>query len=136
MLQCSPCWLSSGSAWKKEEKEKKKRKEERKKEKRKKKEKKREREEKEKRMINCSARLIFKASKSAHITPYSTISTGYQLTAGFNTKYLSSVSTSLICFISTLLLALFAQPRILGSSVFLGWEEGPWERDPFNTSDL
>ena len=25
---------------------------------------------------------------------------------------------------------------ILGSSVFIGWAEGPWGRDPFNTSDL
>ena len=27
--------------------------------------------------------------------------------------------------VSTLLLALFAQPRLLASSVFLGWAEGP-----------
>ena len=38
--------------------------------------------------------------------------------------------------ISTLFLALFAQPRILASSVFLGWAEGHWGRDPFNTLDL
>ena len=43
--------------------------------------------------------------------------------------------TSLSCSISTLL-ALFAQPRILASSVFLGWAGGPWGRDPFNISDL
>ena len=76
---------------------------------------------------------------------YFTISTGYQSAAGFNTKYLSSASTlslvqllhtSLNCFISTLLLAFFAQPRILGSSMFLGWAEGPWGRDSFSALDL
>ena len=35
-------------------------------------------------------------------------------------------------FSSTLLTAVFAQPRILASSVFLGWAEGRWERHPFN----
>ena len=45
------------------------------------------------RVINCSARLIYKASKSAHILLflflfllYSLISTGCQSAAGFNTK--------------------------------------------------
>ena len=39
-------------------------------------------------------------------------------------------------FISTLLLTLFTQLRILASSIFLGWAEGPWGTDPFNTLDL
>ena len=38
----------------------------------------------------------------------------------------------------TLLLALFAQPRILGYSVFLGWAGGPWGKAKIRsvTSDL
>ena len=36
----------------------------------------------------------------------------------------------------TLLLTLFAQPRLLGISVLLGLAGGPWGRDPFDTSDL
>ena len=48
--------------------------------------------------------------------------------------YCSSIPLS--CFISTLLLALFSQHRILASSVFLGWAGGPWGRDPFDTSGL
>ena len=38
------------------------------------------------------------------------------------------------CF--TLLLAVFAQPRILGTSVFRGWAGAPCGWDPFNTLDL
>ena len=65
--------------------------------------------------------------------------------AGFSTKWLSStptlsqvqlLHTSLSYFISTLLLAVFAQPRILGFTMFLGWAGGPWGRDHVNTSDL
>ena len=44
--------------------------------------------------------------------------------------------TSLSYFISTLLLALFSQLRILASSVSLGWVGGPRGRDPYNTLDL
>ena len=40
------------------------------------------------------------------------------------------LQTSLSCFISTLLLALFAQPRIIASSVFPGLAGRPWGRDP------
>ena len=61
----------------------------------------------------------------------------------FSTRELSSASTLFLvellhmsCFISTLLLALFARPGILGYSVFLGWAGGSWGKDPFNTSDL
>ena len=50
--------------------------------------------------------------------------------------YSSSIPRSPSCFNSTLLLVLFDQPRILGSSVCLWWAGGPWGRDPFNTSDL
>ena len=65
--------------------------------------------------------------------------------AGFNTKQLSSactllwvqlLHTSLSCCTSTVLLTFFAQPRILRSSVLLGWAERPWGRDPFSTLDL
>ena len=37
-------------------------------------------------VISCSARLIGKALESAHIILLITISSGYQLAAGFNTK--------------------------------------------------
>ena len=46
-----------------------------------------------------------------------------------------SSSISELLHLYTLLLALFTQPRILGSSVFLGWA-GPWGRDSFSLSDL
>ena len=63
------------------------------------------------------------------------ITTSYRSAAGLNAKWLSFAATlsrvqllhsSLSCFISTLLLTLFAQPHILGYFVFLGWTEGPW----------
>ena len=63
----------------------------------------------------------------------------FHIVSGTAPPYLSEVQllhTSLNCFISTFLLALFAQPQILGHSVFLGWTGEPWGRDPFNTSDL
>ena len=44
--------------------------------------------------------------------------------------------TNVFCFISALLLSLFAQSQILGYSVFRGWAGGRWGSDPFNTSDL
>ena len=85
------------------------------------------------RVIICSARLICKAPKSAHITPLrSPLATNQQPDSIQNSSRLFRVKpfhTSLICFIPTLLLALFAQPQILGYSVFLGWEEEPWGRD-------
>ena len=107
------------------------------------------------RVINCSARLIFKVPKSAHITPFLydlhwlPISGRIQYKMAlicYKINFSSSRSstslflvqplhTSLSYFISTLL-ALFAQPRIFAASVFLGWAGGPWGRDPFNTLDL
>ena len=32
--------------------------------------------------------------------------------------------------------AVFTQPQILGSSMFIGWAERPWGTDPFTTLDL
>ena len=93
-------------------------------------------------VINCSSRLICKAPKSAHMTLLLQ-STSYQSAAGFSTKQLLPtcmlsqvplIHTSLGCFISALL-ALFAQPRIVGSSMFRRLAGGP-SRNLFNTSDL
>ena len=91
--------------------------------------------------INCSARLICKAPKSAllyglHWLPISSRSQYkialicFHIVSGTAPPYLSE-----LLHLSTLFLALFVQPRILGPSVFLG-RAGPWGRDPFNISDL
>ena len=94
-------------------------------------------------VINYSARLIFKAAKSAHITtlqsPLATKSAAgfkialicFYIVSG---RLVQLLYTSVSCFISTLLLA---QSRILGigSPKLLGWA-GPHGRAPFNTSDL
>ena len=98
------------------------------------------------RVINCSARLIFEVPKSAHITPFlydlhwlpisGRIQYKMALRSSTSLFLVQPLHTSLSYFISTLLLALFAQPRIFAASVFLGWAGGPWGRDPFNTLDL
>ena len=92
------------------------------------------------RVINCSARLIFKVPKSAHITPflyylhwlpissriqYKMALICFHIVSGTAPPYLSE-----LLHLYTLLFALFARPR------FLGWAGGPWGRDPFNTLDL
>ena len=82
------------------------------------------------RVISCSARLIFKVPKSAHVTPFLydlhwlPISSRIQYKIALICFHIVS-GTAPYLFISTLLLAVFAQPRILTSSVFLGWAEGP-----------
>ena len=77
------------------------------------------------RVINCSACLIFKVPKSAHITPFlydlhwlpNSGRIQYKIALiCFHTVSGTAPHTSLRYFISTLLLALFAQPRILASS--------------------
>ena len=96
------------------------------------------------RVISCSARLIFKVLRSAHVTPFLyaahwlPISSRIQYKIALICFHIVSCTAPphLSCLTSTLLLALFAQPRILASSEFLGWAEGPWVRDPFNTLDL
>ena len=99
------------------------------------------------RVINCSARLIFKVPKSAHITPflydlhwlpissqiqYKIALICFHIVSGTAPPYLSE----LLHLYSPSRSLLFAQPQILGYSEFLGWSGGPWGRDPFNTSDL
>ena len=93
------------------------------------------------RVINCSARLIYKNPKSAHITSllfdlhwlpissrikYKIALTYFHIVSGTAPPYISTLSlvqllhTSLSCFISILLLVLFVQPQILGFSVSQG----------------
>ena len=93
------------------------------------------------RVINCSARFTFKVPKSAHFTPFLydlhwlPISSRIQFKIAlicFHTVLVQLLQTSLSYFISTLL-ALFAQPRTLASTVFLGSAEWPRGRDLFNT---
>ena len=96
--------------------------------------------------INCSARLIYKAPKSAHITPllfdlhwlpissriqYKIALTCFHIVSGTAAPYLS-----MSCFISVLLLLLFVQPQILGFSVSQGCAGGLFGRDPFSILDL
>ena len=82
----------------------------------------------------CTSGTVCSSDKTCSKFTIFTISTGCQSAAGFNTKQLSSASTlslvqllhtALSCFIATLFLVLFAQPRNFGFSVFLGWAEGP-----------
>ena len=94
------------------------------------------------RVINCSARFICKARESAHIIPLrSPLAVNQQLESIQNSSrllpYCLWYSSSIPLWVaSSLLLTLFAQPGILGSSTFLGWAGGPWGRDHFNTLDL
>ena len=95
------------------------------------------------RVTNCSARFICKAPKSAHITALrSPLVINQKPDLIQNRSNLIPHSTSLSCFISTLLqppplsLSLSLSSHSLGYSVFLGWAEGPWRRDPFNTPKL
>ena len=97
------------------------------------------------RVINCSACLIFKVPKSAQITPFlydlhwlpNSGRIQYKIALiCFHIVSGTAPHTSLRYFISTLLLALFAQLQILASSMFLEWAGGPWGRDLFNTLDL
>ena len=92
-------------------------------------------------VINCWAHLICKVPKSAHNTPllynlhWLPISNWIQYKIALICFH-TVLHTSLGCFISTLFLTLFTQPRILRYSVFLGWAGGPWGRDSFNILDL
>ena len=95
-------------------------------------------------MINCSARLIYKVPKAAHITPLS-FDLHWLLTSSriqykialtcFHMSLVQLLHTSPSC-ISILLLVLFVQPQILGFSVSQGCAGGLLGRDPFSISDL
>ena len=97
------------------------------------------------RVINCSARFIYKASKSAHITPllfdlnWLPISSWIQYKIALTCFHIISGTappfTSPSCFTSVLLV-LFVQPQILGFSVSQGCAGGLLGRDPFSISDL
>ena len=83
-----------------------------------------------KRVINCSARLTCKALNSGRLhysILWSPLATHQQPDSIQNSTHcfhvvelLQFLHTCLSCFISTLLLALFVQPQILGYSVFWG----------------
>jgi len=97
------------------------------------------------RVISCSARLVYKAPKSAHITPllfdlhWLPISSRIQYKIALSVSTLSLVQplhTSLSCFTSVLLLFVFVQPQILKFSVSQGCAGGLLGRDPSCISDL
>ena len=90
-----------------------------------------------------SEKPICAPSRLSEISPTSPLKRFQCSKVLFSTRELSLASTLFLVeflhmswFVSTLLLALFAQPRILGYSVFLWWAGGSWGRHPFNTSDL
>ena len=96
------------------------------------------------RVISCSACLVCKFPKlnlatslfSFHWLP---TSSRIQSKLALTCSHIASGTAPqyLICFFFVLFI-LFAQPSILGSSVFLGWAGGPMPmgRDPLSTLDL
>ena len=82
------------------------------------------------RVINCSARLIYKASKSVHITPllfdlhWLPINSRIQYKIALTCFHIQLLHTSPSCFTPILLLVLFVQPQILGFSVSKGCAGG------------